>query len=150
MKKVLITLFAVMALSFAAKAQSNAIGIRGGYGAAEISYQHALSAANRLEFDLGWWGGKDWTTFNLVGTYQWTGNITGILGWFAGPGAQVRLYKGKVDNKPFGIGIGGQAGLELDFNIPLQLTLDARPMWHFLGYYSGFGADVALGLRYRF
>ena len=61
------------------------------------------------------------------------------------------------------LGVGAQIGLEYDFltdlDVPLQLSLDLRPMAHFylLGHYKPandlyqyFGWGVALGVRYIF
>lgn len=153
MKKVFVLLFAVVALSFAGNAQ-NAIGVRGAFGnssAAELSFQHSLGAANRLELDLGWHNYKDWGSYvNLTAIYQWNWNITGGLGWYAGVGANAGLYTGKYESDNFGIGLDAQIGLEYKFSIPLQVSLDFRPQWDLLGHASGFGYGVALGLRFCF
>lgn len=60
MIKTIYSIGIVLGLSFATTAQVNthAVGIRGGAGSygggAEISYQHGLGDAHRLELDLGW------------------------------------------------------------------------------------------------
>ena len=158
MKKVLFTLIAVLALSFGVKAQST-IGLRLGAGAAsnaEISFQAGMNS-NRMEFDLGWnnfanVGNQTWTNVSLSATYQWVFPIVGGLNWYVGPGAILNLYDIthlNNSNRHFGIGVGGQIGIEYAFNIPLTLSLDARPMWNFIGYTNNWGG-VALGIRYRF
>lgn len=153
MKKVFVLLFAVVALGFAGNAQ-NAIGVRGAFGnssAAELSFQHGLGSANRLELDLGWHNYKDWGSYiNLTGIYQWNWNISGGLGWYAGIGANAGLYTGKYESDNFGIGLDAQIGLEYKFSIPLQVSIDFRPQWDLLGHASGFGYGVALGLRFCF
>ena len=53
-------------------------------------------------------------------------------------------------DKSFGIAVGGQIGIDYELPIPLQLSLDARPMWNFLGAYNGFGWGACLGIRYMF
>lgn len=153
MKKVLILLVTVVAFGFAANAQ-NAIGVRLGGGTAygaEVSYQHALGAANRLEVDLGFSRSKD-NYINLAGIYQWCNKFgSSDFGWFIGGG----LNLGHCANHGFGVAVAFQIGLEFTpSSLPLQLTLDARPSWEFLlpegcGY-RGFGWGGALGVRYRF
>jgi hypothetical protein len=47
------------------------------------------------------------------------------------------------------VGVGGQIGIEYKFrDLPIQVSLDARPMWDFLGDVNGLGWGGALGLRY--
>jgi hypothetical protein len=147
----------------------NAIGARGGgflgsYGG-EISYQKGFGEANRLELDLGWrsrrynngnGNGNNWyyNQFSVTGIYHWVFNITDGLNWYIGPGAQVGFYDDYYNtNSGASIALGGQIGLEYDFNmhdVPLLLSLDARPMFDFIGYYGGFGGGGAFSLRYTF
>lgn len=162
----------VLISTLSAQAQTKAIGLRfnggtayGGTGlGGEISYQHGLSDANRLEFDLGF---RSWRNefrsnsswMSLTGIYHWVWNIAAVdegLNWYVGPGAQVGIYNWESvagSNTEIGIGIGGQIGIEYDFsattNVPLQLSLDTRPMFEVLND-GGFGYGGALGLRYRF
>lgn len=77
------------------------------------------------------------------------------MNWYVGPGAQLGFYQNKWNTNDDGItlALGGQIGLEFDFNelgAPLLLSLDTRPMWGFIGGGSGFGYGGALGLRYTF
>ena len=164
MKKLMITFLAVLAFGIAGNAQVNphAIGIRGGGGnfgiGGELSYQHGFGDANRLEADLGWRGNNGnngYSHIALTGIYHWVWNLTGGLNWYVGPGAQLGLYSHKHDTSNDGItlGLGGQIGLEYDFNdlgAPLLLGLDTRPMWGFIGGTSGFGYGGAFSLRYTF
>ena len=150
MKKAFLILFAVVAFGFTANAQS-AIGVRLGGGSAvnaELSFQQALSNVNRLELDLGWNNYANGANFNFSGIYQWDWNIVGGLDWFIGPGAIVSLFSGP-NNPRFGLGVGGQIGLEYTFAIPLKLSLDARPMWNFIGIAKNWG-NICLGVRYVF
>lgn len=154
MKKVILLLVAVFSLGMAVNAQ-NAIGVRGAFGSgngAEISYMHGLGA-NRLELDLGWYTYSDWGGYvNLTGIYQWKGELGSNFGWYAGVGANIGFWMDKHGNDGnLGLGLDCQAGLEYNFQaLPLQVTLDARPQWDFLGHSNGFGYLLALGLRYRF
>jgi len=156
----------VLLIGFSLNAQSqvnpHAIGIRGlsgnfGFGG-EISYQHGLGSANRLEVDIGWRGNNGINGYGhsaLTGIYHWVWNITDGLNWYVGPGAQLGLYRDKWNDNDDGItlGLGGQIGLEYDFNTlgaPLLLGLDTRPMWGFNGGVSGIGYGAAFSLRFTF
>jgi len=169
MKKALLILVAVICTNATILSQvnSHAIGIRGGGGfgsnGAEISYQKGFGSANRLELDFGFRSrryasglGKNWYYNHLYasGIYHWVWNITEGLNWFIGPGAQVGFYDDFYgENSGIGIGIGGQVGIEYDFNqhgVPILIGLDARPMWDLLSYYSGFGGGGAFSIRYTF
>jgi len=142
----------------------NAIGLRlgGGFGVggAEISYQRASNFDNRLEMDLGWYTGSTadpyryWSQLGLAGIYQWDWNITDGLNWYVGPGAAVNIYSGNYDNDNSGIGlsVGGQIGIEYNFEsagAPILLSLDVRPMWGFLNNGGG-GGDGAFSIRYTY
>jgi len=156
MKKQLGILLFFLCLGVYAQAQvhPHAIGLRGGgngdINGAELSYQHGLSNANRIEFDLGWGGNDNVSRMFLAGIYHWDMNITGGLNWYIGPGASVGMYNDGSGGY-INVALGGQVGLEYDFNtldIPLLLSIDGRPMWDFLGDNSGLGWGAALGLRY--
>ena len=138
---------AVMALCVAsfARGQENALGLRF-TGGTEVSYQRTLSEFNRLEFDLGW----AWNTSALSGFYQWDYHITNGLKWYIGPGASLGFYS-KNSVSGTSIGVGGIIGLEYNFDIPIQVSLDWRPIINFGTYDSQFGStNVGLGIRYRF
>lgn len=162
MKKLFLGAVVAFGITFSAASQVNphAIGLRGGGGSygngVEISYQHGLGDANRLELDLGLSAGSNHQHFVLSGIYHWAWNITSGLNWYVGPGAQLGLYQYKVSNGNDGgitLAIGGQIGIEFDFNelgAPFVLSLDTRPMWGLVGNGSGFGYGGALGLRYTF
>jgi hypothetical protein len=144
MKKVLLTLVLVVITSLVMNAQdlSKSIGIRFGYGA-EVSYQHPLGNANRLEADLGFngWG------LALNGVYQWVKDLSSLadgVNWYYGVGAAVGIH-----NTYFGAGILGQIGIEYNFNIPLQLSLDYRPGIYVLPAFHGSYDGICLSVRYR-
>lgn len=157
MKKVFLILIFILSVSLYSEAQINphAIGIRfGGNGdtnGGELSYQHGMGSANRLEFDLGMSGNDDNNHMFLAVIYHWNWNITGGLNWYVGPGAALGFHEHKASDDHITLGIGGQIGLEFDFNkmgAPILLSLDARPMWGFLGDDHGLGWGASLGLRY--
>ncbi|HOL01143.1 MAG TPA: hypothetical protein P5071_02055 [Paludibacteraceae bacterium] len=132
---------------------SKAIGVRASYGA-ELSYQHPFSHANRLEADLGFYYDHG---FNLAGVYQWVFDLSELatgFNWYVGLGPQIGSwdyhYNGK-DYDGLALGIAGQIGIEYNFDIPLQLSLDYRPGWYILpNSYGGAWEGVALGIRYKF
>ncbi|MCR9171877.1 MAG: hypothetical protein NXI10_05260 [bacterium] len=164
----------IMSVSFSF-GQDKAIGLRLGatnYGnGAEISYQHGFSEKNRLELDLGMRANNHYSVLGISGIYHWKWNIDGGLNWYIGPGAQLAFFSHRDNFHGHGNGhghdhdddfeesgmllfIGGQIGIEYDFNehgVPIQLSLDGRPMWGLLStYYSGPGYGGALGIRYTF
>jgi len=156
MKKIFIISIILFAGYFTqAQVNPHAIGLRlGGDGdvnGAEISYQHGFGEANRLELDLGFGSNKNHSRIFLAGIYHWNWNITSGLNWYVGPGAALGFYSYDNSDDYINIGLGGQIGLEFDFNklnAPILLSIDARPMWDFIGDNSGLGWGAALGVRY--
>jgi hypothetical protein len=157
MKKFLFFTLVIFCMSNYLDAQVNphAIGLRfGGNGdinAVELSYQKGFSELNRLELDLGFGGNSHHSRAFLAGIYHWDWNITEGLNWYIGPGAGLGYYSYDESEDYINIALGGQIGLEYDFNTldaPILLSLDARPMWDFVGDNSGLGWGIALGVRY--
>lgn len=139
----------------------HAIGIRGlqsNYGSGgEITYQHGMGDANRLEVDLGWRGsranGNNYAYSQLSVVYQWVWSIADGFNWYAGLGGQLGSYRDKFCNNcdGFRLSAGGQFGIEYDFNnlgAPILLSIDTRPMLAFNNYYIRYGA--AFSIRYTF
>ena len=156
MKKIIfsfvLAFFALSALS--AQANGQAIGLRlsNGFGnSAEISYQQALGSSHRFEGDLG----LSNNGLYLTGVYQWVWDLSTLadgFNWYAGVGGNAGLWNGNNSySKGLSLGIVGQVGIEYNFNIPLQLSLDYRPIVNIIptlgnGYYDG----IAVGVRYKF
>ncbi|WP_298346019.1 hypothetical protein [uncultured Algibacter sp.] len=161
MKKVFLLSIAVLGFAFTSNAQDiseNALGLRlgdsDGFGA-EISYQRALGENNRLELDLGIRDGKGYDGFKLAGLYQWIWLLDGNFNWYAGVGGGIGSYS--FDNVPDGVDdsetfifAAGDIGIEYNFDIPLQLSLDARPELGFGDFRDDLDFDIALSIRYRF
>ena len=155
MKKIGLIFLLTIGLSVVtiAQVEPHAIGVRlggGNYGGGfEASYQHGLGDANRLEFDLGINSYNSSSYFSAVGIYQWIWMIGEGFNWYAGPGAQFLGFK---NNAAFGI--GGQVGVEYNFNValetPLQISIYTRPMMKFGSNTNDFGWVAALGIRYTF
>jgi len=146
MKKIIAIAVAILAFATVSSAQSKAIGLRGGYGA-ELSYQHYVGGSNFAEFDLG--------MFNhsalLSGIYNFVLAGDGNFNFYAGPGAQIGMWS-YDGSSGLDAALAGQIGIEYNFAIPLNISLDWRPSFHFLGDsvkgFDYFGA--ALGIRYKF
>lgn len=144
-----------MATSQAQEISPNALGLRlgdsKGFGA-EISYQRALGANNRLELDLGWRDSDNVDAFKLTGLYQWVWNLEGNFNWYAGAGGGLGSYDNNdIDDSGAFFFVAGDVGIEYDFDIPLILSLDFRPELGFTDEYrDGLDLDIALGIRYQF
>lgn len=162
MKKVLLSLVAVIGFGITAQAQEgisqNAIGLRfsenDGIGP-EISYQRLLNSGNRLELDLGWRQSKDVDSFKLTGLYQWVWNINGGFHWYAGVGASVGSWKweaGPYSDSGAIFAIDGNIGVEYNFDFPLQVFVDFRPEIYLTDYHTHdtFGPDFGFGARFKF
>jgi opacity protein-like surface antigen len=162
MKKIILVASLIMGLSFSAQAQNNeknAIGLRlgdnDGFGG-ELSYQRKLASNNRLELDLGWRNSNDVDAIKLVGLYQWVWNIDGGFNWYAGVGGGVGTWSynknSYKDNGSYAL-VAGDLGIEYNFDVPIQISLDFRPEIYFNSdafRENNFGPDIALGIRYRF
>lgn len=152
----MVVLFVGMANMVSGQVEGRAIGLRLGWGN-EISYQHPLSDATRLEVDLGLGGYGDNSRFLLTGVHQWVFDLSALqegFNWYIGAGGQIGTQRyinkngeGKTD---FAIGVALQGGIEYNFDFPLQLSLDYRPSWFFLPSSGGDYSGVMLGVRYKF
>lgn len=154
-KLILVSLLAL--LTIGVYAQDNAIGLRiggGSFSGAEISYQTPMWG-ERLEADFGFSSGDGYSSFGVVGVYQWVFPIENGFNWYAGfgPGLSLGSYKnadGNYDSK-VNLGVAGNIGIEYNFSeVPLQLSLDTRPMFNILHDSSGSLLYFALGVRYKF
>ena len=158
MKKLFLLTITFIGFTLVSNAQDispNAIGLRlgdsNGFGT-EISYQRALNDNNRLEFDLGWRSGNSYDGFKLVGLYQWVWNLDGNFNWYAGAGGGIGSYgydNPAYDDETFLLA-AGDIGIEYNFDIPLQLSLDFRPELGFGNYNNDLDFDIGLGIRYLF
>ena len=151
MKKVIVLSVVLFASVIAMNAQPRAIGLRLTWGG-ELSYQHGFGEGNMLQLDLGLAGING---LQLTGVYNWVFPISsGDWKWYVGPGAGVGFYAWGESHYLFA-GIAGMIGIEYNFKIPLQLSLDYRPL---IGYGFGDGAgfykpgfySAAFSIRYRF
>ncbi len=155
MKKiVLICVFLLTISGLQAQIHKHALGLRLGgdrnYNRVEISFQGGINKMNRMEVDLGFSSGRNYHAFFLTTVYQWVWDIATGFNAYAGPGLSLGLASVEGGGSSTNIGIGGQVGIEYDFNsidAPIALSLDVRPIWNITGD-SGFGWGFALGVRY--
>ncbi|MFY9162022.1 MAG: hypothetical protein WAN96_05980 [Paludibacteraceae bacterium] len=165
MKKLLIAIVAFLAISaVAVNAQPRAIGARLGYGI-DFSYQHSLGERNMVQLEVGL---PAFSGIEAAATYDWIFPITswteaGEWNWYAGVGAgggynwAHPLVIGYSITEGF-VGLAGRIGVEYNFEFPLQLSLDWRPIigpaFDSGSVYFNFGSLYAgacsLGVRYRF
>lgn len=159
MKKALVILLTCMAtaIAHAQSPSTHALGVRfgGGDGAqAEISYQQFIGGPNRLEFDLGFFddGWNDGFKFTLM--YHWVHGLADGFYWYVGAGGSIggRNYHHGPHDDGYDDGVfldaNGQLGIEYDFNIPLQISLDMRPEIGLIN--DDFDMGFGLGIRYTF
>ncbi len=150
MKKILIIAVIALGFSTAAAAQSKAVGARVTDGL-EVSYQHYISGTNFVEANLGF---VDFLNLNINAAASYNFSIAQFangFNFYAGPSAGVALG---LKSKYFGVGVGGNVGIEYEFNIPLQISFDIRPqigLWfHDAGVSSDYWGLPTLGIRYKF
>ncbi|MEI7503105.1 MAG: hypothetical protein WCJ61_07465 [Paludibacter sp.] len=156
MKKMIFVLVFVSSMLGAANAQvqGKSIGVRFGNGA-EVSFNTSLGSANRLELDLGlnnWITNNGNSGFGLTGIYLWVWPLDDLapgFNWYAGVGGTVGGHISSTTNGSLGLGVAGQVGLEFDFNIPLQLSVDFRPALFIVNSHDSYN-DAGFSVRYRF
>jgi len=164
MKKVILLLLVVTVVEglLIAQVNRNAIGLRFGYDAQEITYQSTPGTHNRLELTFGvntlgrTQEGKLCRGFVLNGLYQWVNDLSSLssgLKWYFGTGVAV-LDHGSLSHGMYGVGVLGQVGVEYNFVSPWQLSLDYRPGFYWLpgagNIYRFSWNTPCLALRYRF
>lgn len=169
MKRSICVIALLLTLGQFASAQmvQHSLGIRYGavYGlGTEVTYQRALNAAKRLEFDLGFNSNyeyindlrQDYNSWALSGLYQWVWKLEKLgepVRWYAGGGSRLgfwsssQKYNSRFTNGMFLV-IAGSTGIEYAFPEGIQFSLDARPE---LGLFNhGSGVNIGLSIRYQF
>ena len=146
MKKIYVLAIVVFCSTFAVSAGEsgeNALGVRFGYGG-EVSYQRMLGSYNRLEIDAGW----NSKYLGVAGIYHWVWDLSNLgpgFKWYAGIGAQVGIHE-----SDFALGIAGDIGIEYNFTIPLQLSLDYRPTFYLIPGTDFSASNAGFSIRYKF
>ena len=152
MKKLIVIVLSILTISAVASAQPKAVGLRGGYGA-QLSYEHFSNAfgGDFLEFEVGL------SSFNALHAealvnYALAGNAGAGFCFYAGYGAAAGFNFG--ENAGINVAAAAQVGIEYTFPVPVQISLDIRPMLGittavekgaglYLGYYPAFGIRYA-------
>jgi len=145
-----------------------------------------ITDVNRLDFGInmgfGLISGKDYEAsgfFEAFALYEWRFNISEELSWFAGAGGVIGYHAGWKDTTrldkdnnpvkttnnsdvPFGIGLGGRAGIEVDLSFidpdhalsslrSSLVSLDVRPMLCIIAdRYPLFRMTVGINYTYVF
>ena len=156
MKKLIITLTLVIVMVTAANAQdyNNAIGIRGGLFSG-LTLKHFIGDRAALEALLE----TRWSGLGVTGLYEIHANAFDVdrLNWYYGGGAHIGFYNGS--NTKWGtantsysvIGIDGILGIEYNIpDIPINISLDYKPVFNIIGYTGFWGDGGALSIRYIF
>lgn len=160
MKRLILVIIVIFASFSMALAQPKALGLRLGNDC-QLSYEHNVGArTDFLEADLGMqfyygyaMGLNAAVAYNFMAAQpEWTEH--GQWGFYVGPAVKV----GYVGIGGY-VALGAQVGLEYEFEFPLQLSIDIRPVVGISsegGGVSMYGADAILGslpclsVRYRF
>ena len=160
MKRIFLVIFITISIVLSANSQPKSLGLRLGNDC-QLSYEHNVGAgADFFEFDLGMQfyygyavGLNAAAAYNfMIAEPNWSEK--GRWGFYAGPAAKL----GYVCVGGY-LAVGAQVGLEYEFDFPLQLSIDIRPVVGVAlegGGLSIYGADAILGalpclsVRYRF
>jgi hypothetical protein len=156
MKKIILTLTLVIFISTFATGQDyeTGIGLRLGTSIG-VTAKHFVGQKSAFEGLLT----SRWQGLEITGLYEIHNNAFDVdrLNWYFGFGAHLGFYNG--DNTPWGeantnyvlLGIDGIIGIEYNFNdIPINLSLDWKPVFNLTGYTGFWGDALALSVRYYF
>lgn len=129
MKRILLTAVLAISVITAVNAQPRAIGGRFGWGAQEVSYQHYI----KNQFIEADFGTANFKSIQLHVLYNWiiaNPAWTNKGEWYFYGGAGIGGgYSNYSSDPSYGfIGLAGQLGLEYQFDFPLALSLDIRPV----------------------
>lgn len=176
MKRKTIIISLLLCICTAAVAQPRAAGLRFGTTGLEASYQHSLDKNTFIQGEFGMDFGSSvdaGSGVKISGTYNmvwarpaWTDKGTWAI--YSGPGVSLGytgdsvIYRGdlttfKTKDHGFMFAIAAQAGLEYNFEFPLQVAVDIRPYFGIhvsqqTGFYNRgmLGFIPTLSARYRF
>ena len=139
-------------ISLHAQNYNTGLGLRAGTFSG-VTLKHFVSDRSAFEGILD----TRWRGFAIVGLYEIHNNLdVDNLRWYYGFGGHVGFYHGyddhpwADDNKDYTIiGVDGILGIEYTFDeVPVNLSLDWKPVINLVGY-NGFWADgFALSIRY--
>jgi hypothetical protein len=158
MKKIVVTFLIVFSLVSISYAQdyNTGIGLRGGWESG-LTIKHFVGAKSAFEGILA----TRWRGFEVTGLYEIHNQAFNVdrFKWYFGFGGHIGFWNGDYTYHYWGeagttytvVGIDGILGLEYSFSeVPINLSLDWKPAFNFVGY-SGWWADGgALSIRYIF
>jgi hypothetical protein len=160
MKMKLLTLtgmMVILACSSLSAQKENAIGLRGGWFGG-VTFQHQLSSSTTLELIAQ--GRNSW--FNITGLYEIHKDFSDVDGmkWYYGAGGHIGFYNYSENHPVFRdrytgnatfVGADGILGLEYFFSeLPLQVSVDYKPMFNLGGGGIWWYNDAGLAIRYVF
>lgn len=155
MKKLIVVSILFFGIALASQAQdyNTGLGVRGGlsYG---FTIKHFVSSKVALEGIVV----SRWRGVNLTGLLEFHNNIGNVEGfnWYWGLGGHVGFWDGKHvgwahdDKKYTVVGVDGIIGLEYNFKIPLNISVDWKPAMNLSGYSGFWGDEGAVSVRYIF
>jgi hypothetical protein len=156
MKKNILTLTIAMFLMTFVSAQdyNNGIGLRGGlYNG--ITFKHFMGSKPAVEILAA----TRWSGLELTGLYEITNRAFDVdrLNWYFGVGGHVGYYNGDNTSSSWGdtgtnylvAGVDGILGIEYNFTeLPINISLDWKPGFNFIGYSHFWPDGGALSIRY--
>lgn len=158
MKKFGLTILLALCCFFFSNAQdyNTGIGLRGGFSNG-VSIKHFITSKSAFEVIIA----SRWKGVKLTGLYEIHGRAfdTDRLKWYYGFGGHVGFWDGDSSSAYWGdpdtsstvIGVDGILGLEYSFEeVPINMGIDWKPAFNFIGY-TGLWADGgAFSVRYIF
>jgi hypothetical protein len=156
MKKIImVAVLLVSALTVNAQDYNWAVGLRGGYEYAGVTVKKGMDG-KAWDFTGNWRFGSKSMSLNVQALYELQYTLSGPLDWYWGVGGHVGTWNNGETAKLW-LGLDAVIGLEFDFskvsgleNIPLALSLDYRPGFHFIPETSPTFGDVGFGLKFCF
>jgi len=157
MKKIVLALtLALFCVAFAnAQDYNTGIGLRGGlYNG--LTIKHFIGSNSAVEGLLSTrWSGFEVTV--LYELHKYRAFDVDRLNWYYGLGGHIGFYNG--DHTTWGtlgttytvIGVDGILGLEYNFTeLPINISVDWKPAFNFIGYSRFWPDGGALSIRYIF
>lgn len=157
MKKIILTLIIVIFISAYSSAQDYKTGVGLRLGTSNgLTIKHFLNDRSAVEGLLV----TRWRGFELTGLYEIHKQAFDVerLNWYFGGGGHLGFWNGD-NTKHWGepgmnytvIGIDGILGIEYNIReVPINISLDWKPMFNLTGYSGFWGDGGALSIRYTF